>query len=332
MNWPVLDLIPHLAHLPEETACLWHATFAKHGVSIPRTLLEWKAQLDAAPRNLPATLFVDLATEETYQLHRVYGFPQLTIPLLPDEPELSQVLADALDNSIPGLLRQSHIGAEIEYSASGNHIVVLLVFDGLAYEDVIGWQYPAEWQSTRRPCIVDGVTLTQLAMPRVIGSPPVAHRLFSKGFKQHLGFTYWERESNALTDMLFAEFSKTQLARVREFDQILDYLADWNFNAPTYVQIVRDGLDQFVHSYRERPDIGNFLRELERSISRLLDLLATFQRKVRVYITADHGILWYQQHDVIAVAGNIQSARYIAGDVPIDIGLLTTNFQSRLKG
>ncbi len=318
MNWAGLDVIPHLGHLQEETACLWQALFAQRGMLVPHSLLEWKGTLDAAPRGLPATIFVDLPPDEAYQLQRVYGFPQLDMPLLPQEPELSQVIADALDTPIPGLLRQSQIAAEIEHSAPGNQIVVLLVLDGLAYEDVVGWQYPAEWQRMRRPCLVDGVTLTQLAMPRAIGSPPVAHRLFPKGFKQHLGFTYWERESNALTDTLFAEFSKTQLTRVSEFDQILDCLADWNFNAPTFVQIVRDGLDQFVHSYRERPDIGSFLRELERSIARLLDLLATFHQRVRVYITADHGILWYQQHDIVPVAGNVQSARYVAGDVQIN--------------
>lgn len=315
MDWSTLGLIPHLVYLPEESACLWRALLLQRGVFAPRTLQEWKSRLDAAPNSLPTTLFVDLSSEDSNQLRQIYGFPNINIPLLPEEPELSQALANALETPIPDLLRQSEIASEIARGAPGSQVVVLLVLDGLAYEDVLDWRYPANWQWKRRPCIVDGVTLTTAAMPRVIGTPPLAHRLFQKGFKQHLGFTYWERDSNALTDILFAEFSKNQLMKVSEFAQILDHLVDSSFNTPTYIQIVRDGLDQFVHRHRERPDIRNVLRELERSICHLLDLLATLRCSVRVFVTSDHGILWYQQQTVITGPGNVQSARYVADEV-----------------
>ncbi|MFN8469222.1 MAG: alkaline phosphatase family protein [Caldilineaceae bacterium] len=318
MDWSELNVIPHIVQLPGETSCLWRAVLLQHGILVPITLHQWKGILDAAPRATAPTVFVDLSPNEVYQLRHIYGFPQVQMPLLPDEPDLSRTLVDALSSPIPDLLRQSQIAFEIARQAAGAHIIVLLVLDGLAYEDVLDWQYPANWQWTRRPCFVDGITLTTTAMPRVIGLPPLAHRLFQQGYKQHYGFTYWERDSNDLTDTLFAEFSKAQLTKVSEFSQILDRLADSNFSAPTYVQIVRNGLDQFVHSYRERPNVRNFLRELEHAVWDLLDLLATFQCSVRVYVTADHGILWYEKQPVTTISTNSPSARYVTTETHVN--------------
>ncbi len=317
MDRSILDVIPHITQLPRETACLWKAMLQQHGVFLPETIHAWKNLLDEAPRGLAPTLFVDLPPSDAHQLHQFYGFPRIELPLLPGEPELSQTLVSALSEPIPSLLTQSQIAFEVANTGQGAQIIVLLILDGLAYEDVLDWQYPYKWQWTRRPCFVDGATLTATGMPRVIGSPPLAHQLFQRGYKQHFGFTYWDRDSNDLTDTLFAEFSGSQLTKVSEFAQILERLANTRFDAPTYIQIVRNGLDQFVHSYRERPDIRHYLRELEKSIHNLLDLLTNFQRSVRVYITADHGILWYKQQSVAAIIENPRSARYVANDIDV---------------
>jgi hypothetical protein len=317
MDRSALDVIPYIAQLPEETACLWKATLLRQGISVPASLHQWKHLLDEAPRNLAPTLFVDLPPGETYQLQQIYRFPKMELRLLPDEPDLSHTLVGALGTPIPDLLTQSQIASEVTRTAQGAHIIVVLILDGLGYEDVLKWRYSNKWQWTRRPCFVDGATLTTAGMPRVVGSPTLAHRLFQQGYKQHFGFTYWERDNNDLTNALFAEFSSSQLMKVSEFAQILDRLAGMRFDTPTYVQIVRNGLDQFVHSYRERPDIRHYLRELDKSIQNLLDLLTTFQRHVRVHITADHGILWYEQQTVVAITENPRSARHVAGDFDV---------------
>jgi hypothetical protein len=317
MDWSALDVIPHLAQLPEESACLWRALLLRKGVFAASTIHEWKSLLDAAPRTIAPTLFVNLPHTEFFHLRQVYGFPLMHVPILPKEPDLSRLLASAVAMPIPNLLRQSQIASEITRNVQGTQLVVLLVLDGLAYEDVLEWKYPGNWSWARRPCIVDGITLTTTGMPRVIGHPPLAHQLFQLGYKQHLGFTYWERNNNDLTDTLFAEFSKGQITRVSEFAQVLDRLADSEFDSPTYVQIVRSGLDQFVHRYRERPNIRGFLRELEFAVQDLLELLTSFQCSVRVYITADHGILWYDHQNVVAVAENLPSARYFTNDTHV---------------
>jgi hypothetical protein len=142
------------------------------------------------------------------------------------------------------------------------------------------WQYPGNWSWARRPCIVDGITLTTTGMPHVIGHPPLAHQLFQLGYKQHLGFTYWERNNNDLTDTLFAEFGKGQITRVSEFAQVLDQLADSEFDSPTYVQIVRSGLDQFVHRYRERPISAVFRGEYATERSTKMDHHCTSARSL----------------------------------------------------
>lgn len=317
MDRLALDVIPHITQLPEETAGLWRATLLRQGIIVPTSLHQWKSLLDETPRSFAPILFVDVPPGDAYQLQQVYGFPKMELPLLPGEPELSQALVSALDTPIPDLLPQSQIASEVTRTAKGAHIIVMLILDGLAYEDVLEWQFRNDWQWTRRPCFVDGATLTTTGMPRVVGSPTLAHRLFQQGYKQHFGFTYWERDNNDLTNTLFAEFSSGQLMKVSEFAQILERLADMRLDTPTYVQIVRNGLDQFIHSYRERPDIRHYLRELEKSIQNLLDLLTTFQRHVRVHITADHGILWYEQQTVAAITENPRSARHIAGDLSV---------------
>ncbi len=324
MDWSVLEIIPHHTRLPEETASLWRATFLQRGFCLPATLHKWKCLLDEAPQSMSPTLFVDMSLEDSHQLQQVYRFPKLEVPLLPDEPELSQVLVSALNTPIPNLLTQSQIASEIVCTAQGAQVIVLLIMDGLAYEDILAWQYPTLWQWTRRPCLVDGVTLTTTCMPRVVGSPPLAHRLFQRGYKQHIGFTYWERASNDLTDILFAEFSSNQLMRVNEFAQILERLAATKFDAPTYIQIVRNGLDQLVHNHRERPDIHHYMQNLEKSVQNLLNLLTTFRRTVRVYITADHGILWYEGQNMTAIIDNPSSARYVTGNIAMSEGRFST--------
>ena len=321
MDWALMQALPHLVMLPQATASLWRAVFTQRGFYMPPTLQSWKSRLDAELNAMPVSIFVDPPPADLLQLRQVYGFPELVIPMLPEEPELSQVLAASLTTPISGLPRQSQLAATISQALVGTHIVGLLVFDGLAYEDVLNWQYPPGWQVSCLPCIVDGMTLTSSAMPSIIGSPPLAHRLFQLGYKQHYGFAYWDRESNELTDTMFAQFSVNQLFKVSEFAQILERIAKTDFKLPTYLQIVRNGLDQFVHGYRERPNVRHFLGEMESALHRLLDVLAAPQKPVRLHITADHGILWHADQAVVSVGEHIQTPRYKAGafsmpDVP----------------
>lgn len=311
IDWRALDNIPHIAYLPQESSCIWRSFLSLRGVYMPDSLRSWKERLDPEPQSLPPSVFIDPSPGDAAQLRTIYGFPDLDISWLPDEPDLSRMLAEAIHKSVPGLIAQSQIATAISQRAFGAQVIVLLILDGLAYEDVLDWRFPESWRCSRRPCLVDGLSITNAAMPRIVGAPPLTHRLFRQGFRHRLGFTYWDRDTNDLTDILFEEFPSGQLTRVSEFAEILQQLSVSRFDTPTYVQIIRNGLDQFCHGYRERPDINHFLRELETSVLCLLDTLAALKCITRVYVTADHGILWHSQQNVISLPNRVQSARYV---------------------
>ena len=55
---------------------------------------------------------------------------------------------------------------------------------------------------------------------------------------------------------------------------------------------------------------------------RLLDLLSDSQQVVRVFITADHGILWHNDQKVVSLGVNAHSARYVVGHVATDSTLM----------
>lgn len=318
MDWQSIERIPHSVELPAASAPLWSSLFSARGVYTPTTIREWKVRLDSDPGLMPATLFVDLPDNERQHLCRTYGFPHVIAPHLPPEPELSRLLAGAMTRPIPGLLVQSGIGTWIAEQSSGVGLVVLLVFDGLSYEDTLEWDFQnpdgsRQWCFRNQPCLVDGRTITDSAMPRIVGDPPIGQRLFRKSYKERVGFTYWER-TNELTDQLFVGFAPNQIHRVSEFAEVLDHLNNSNFSAPTYIQIVRNGFDQYCHGHRERPQLGFLLRELATAISDLLDVLARSGQSIHLYVTADHGILWHDSQAVCQLASGNPPSRHIAGE------------------
>lgn len=318
MDWQAVELIPHSVELPAACAPLWSSLIEAKGVYTPTCIREWKVRLDSNPGLMPATLFVDLPENERQHLGQTYGFPHVAAPHLPPEPELSQVLAGAMTSPIPGLLVQSRIGALIAEQSRGVGLVVLLVFDGLSYEDTLNWRFQKPnssqfWYSRNRPCLVDGRTITESAMPRIVSNPPIGQRLFRKGYKERVGFTYWER-TNELTDQLFVGFAPNQIHRVSEFAEVLDQLNNSTFSAPTYIQIVRNGFDQYCHGHRERPQLGFLLQELVTAINDLLDVLASSGQSVHLYVTADHGILWHDSQAVCQLASGNLPSRHVAGE------------------
>lgn len=185
--------------------------------------------------------------------------------------------------------------------------VVLLLVDGLAHDDVK--RHAANWMTRTTPVLVDGVSNTEQGMRRIIGHPPLSQRLFDAGFRTCLGFTYWERAEEWLTDRLFMGFGD-RVRKVKLFDEALAALEQEDL-CGAFVQIVRMGLDGAAHRQRERPNVPGIVMEVLNDFERLMEL---FERKgvsAWVHLTSDHGILWAYEHALqIYEFGGAEHPRY----------------------
>ena len=317
-----LCTIPRITEIPENYRALWELCLTD--VWCPTSVEEWRERIDS-PREIDAdsTLFVNLSPSDREELTQVFGFPTVEFPALPSIEQVNEALPSCFETT--NLFKQSDVAAEITKRIHRElpQIVVLLVFDGLSFYDVIDWKLLP--QATLEPCLVDGLSVTNSAMQRLIGSPVLTHRLFELGYVRRLGFSYWERATNALTDTLFSQFPPNQLHRMTTFDEVLQTIKTSEWSAHTYVQMIRAGLDGVCHSNRERPNIKLLLSDLKRDILLLLEVLEDTGKSCRLFITADHGILWYVDQDIVPLAQEKFNARYTDGSIIRGDNLLTLN-------
>ena len=303
--------IPCLTELPENYRALWELCLGD--VWCPTSLAEWRERIDSpGESDTNQTLFVNPSPSDREELTQVFGFPTVEFPPLPTVAQVNEALPSRFKTT--NLLKQSEVAAEITERLAGKlpQIAVLLIFDGLSFYDVAEWELPS---ATLEPCLVDGLSVTENAMRRLIGSPVLTHRLFSLDYARRLGFSYWERPRNQLTDALFMEFPVIQLHRVTTFDEVLEELEKSEWRTPTYVQIIRSGLDSVCHSHRERPNVPSLLDDLRKDIVSLITVLQETEKSFRLFITADHGILWYTDQDTVPLAQEKSKARYTEGNV-----------------
>jgi hypothetical protein len=123
-------------------------------------------------------------------------------------------------------------------------------------------------------------------------------RLFDRGYRRRLGFTYWSRERNPLTDVIFrtianvkqvGDFSAILAATRREIHSSLDQ--------KIYVQILRTGLDGYAHHQKRKPPVAVIVDTLMDEMASLGDLFREAGCTARIHLTADHGILWRDQFE-----------------------------------
>ena len=316
-----LCTIPCLTEIPENYRALWELCLTD--VWCPTSVEEWRDRIDS-PGEMDAnsTLFVNPSPSDQEELTQVFGFPTVEFPALPSIDQVNEALPSRFETT--NLFKQSDVAAEITTRIRQElpQIVVLLVFDGLSFYDVVDWELP---QATLEPCLVDGLSVTNSAMRRLIGSPVLTHRLFALGYLRRLGFSYWERATNVLTDALFAEFPENQLHRMTTFDEVLQTIKTSEWSVHTYVQMIRSGLDGVCHSNRERPNTKSILDDLKRDILLLLEVLQETEKPFRLFITADHGILWYTDQEAVPLAQEKFNARYTEGVIVGDDNILTLN-------
>lgn len=282
----------------------------------PSSLAEWRETVDA-PWEVPANevLFVNFPENESKELTDTFGFPAITLPAFPPIEWANQKLPDhfntlCIDDS--KLLKQSQLVSTItdRISYTLPDIVIFLVLDGLSLYDVIDWKFPDSWHVMCEPCLVDGLSITKSSMRRLIGAPPLTHRLFALGYVQRFGFSYWNRSQNQLTNVLFSEFPLSQLFRITTFEEVLERLQSTALPNQTFIQIVRTGLDGVCHSHREKPNIGAILSQLRLDIEQLAEVVGSSQKIVRIFITSDHGILWFKGQKVMPFQSGNASTRY----------------------
>lgn len=187
---------------------------------------------------------------------------------------------------------------------------VLLIVDGLSFVDLPG--------DGVVPCLVDGVSLTAQGMRRIVGDPHVVERLFEQGFANRVGFSYWERD-NELTDHLFWGFTSGQLIKVETFEQVLDYVDARLPRRRTYLQIVRAGLDGYIHSHRDMPPREHLITAIQADIAGLVEKLQRTGERFVLFVTADHGILWasdFPEESVFLNEGRVPIRYYLHDEVP----------------
>ena len=200
-----------------------------------------------------------------------------------DHPGLSEALFSQSEVFGQLMPTQDRIGQEL-LSHAGKDVIVLVLVDGLSFRDCRDYDGV-------RPCLAPGVSLTSQGFRRVAGHGRIAQALFEKGFTERLGFTYWSRDNNPLTDDIFTFFDPSRLFCTRQFDDVLSALE----KAPlrkTYVQVVVQGLDAASHKGGDEPLVGPIVERLFRRVEALGQIIGSRGLRASVFLVSDHGILW----------------------------------------
>jgi hypothetical protein len=216
-------------------------------------------------------------------------------------PELINQALPARITTGHNLITHKEVGQRLvnDIQTRGYEIVILMLVDGLSYEDVKHWPYHLT------PCLIDGPSITyaqvqnsqitpDIGFPAIIGNPPVARRLVQHGLPHSRGYSYWNREQNDVSAVLF---SGMPLQRVRSINEAVSRLHKMELRG-RYIQLVREGTDGLAHHRREvtATEVQSTVEAILDDFRQLLELLAEKECKSAAYLISDHGILWKHQH------------------------------------
>jgi hypothetical protein len=299
----LLDITPVIADIHPVSLC-----FLPEGVVVLESAAEAAWLLDEPQPLLPQRILITGA-DPFYRTR----FPSIRCNHNPFTPDLNRILFDRFDEVAARMLCQSEVAGRIAANAEHSDVIVLFLVDGLSYQDVRDWLALSDVPLTVEPCLVDGPTLTQVAFPNVIGDRPLAVRLFDLGFHNRLGFTYWTRQDNRLTERLFRTIPRVHKAG--DFLEILTILRNYlggMSGGKCYVQIVRAGLDGYAHGQKRKPPEDAIVAEVQQEFRMVGDLCQELSLRARLYLTADHGILWRDKFEpqVIGSAPGKSSPRW----------------------
>lgn len=293
----LLDRTPVVANIHPVSLC-----YLPDDVTVLDSVVEATRLLDEPKPTLSGRLLIRDERGE-----RNDRFPHITCNHNPFTFELNAILFDNYDRIATNMLCQSHLASRIAKEAMDYDLVVMLLIDGLSYRDVQNW--PEIVNSTWHivPCLVDAPTVTHIAFPNVLGSPTLAERLFEIGYHNRIGFTYWTREDNKLTDQLFQNISNMQ--KTSHFTHIIATLRQQftysSSSAKSYLQIIRTGLDGYAHHQKRKPPIQAIIEDVRQELLQLVALCNELNEKKGVrtalYVTSDHGILWVDEFEPLTI-------------------------------
>jgi len=265
--------------------------------------LQELAHLLDAPQSVPSHRALSFDADVRY----VARFPTVAVEHDPFTPELNRILFDRYDQIATSMLTQMKIADRIVTSARWAETVVLVLLDGLSYADCRDW--PGV-----EPCLAAAPTITRVGFPAIISSPPLAARLFATGLAKRVGFSYWERRDEPLTARLFHTIADTRRLDPNQpdaFGQVVDWLSTHDL-AGTYVQIVRSALDDYAEGHRTTVPRQALVRQIQRDLEAVEDVLKHKGRPAILFAVADHGILWKADAHRIEFV-DLAGARYIQG-------------------
>lgn len=288
----LLDRSPVIADLPPVSVC-----YLPDDVIVTESLISVIEQVDCQETMLPSRILISSQCVDP-------RFPKATVVHDPVTPALNAILCRRFSQVADRMLCQSQIGDEIVKSAPELDLIILLLIDGLSYENV------REWKGDLKPCLVDVPTVTHLAFPNLVGTPTIAQRLFDFGYDSAIGFSYWTRKDNSLTDQLFRTIPVVHKAG--DFVSILNELHQGLPDSKTFVQIVRSGLDGYAHHQKRKPPVSAIVSEIKREWEQMLQFCQQSGRRAGLFLSSDHGILWRDQFEpqIVGSGAATQNARY----------------------
>jgi hypothetical protein len=245
-------------------------------------------------------------------------FPSLRVLGSPSIDAINQNFHHHLHYAQKNLLTTVKIADYLTHDVGLRHYdaIVLLLIDGLSYDDVKNWGF------NTLPCFVDGPSVTyrfydtentmlipSIGFASIINAPSIFERLMSHGYLNARGYTYWEPEHNIIADYMFRGIPTRQVVN---FQDILSALSREPVRDKVYIQIVREGLDGLAHGKRElrSSEIIAAIGAIKDDIEQLCGLLKTMYQDTCVYIVADHGILWKNDHSWQSALEDGSKARF----------------------
>jgi len=262
-------------------------------------------------------------------------FLVLSYAACPPAEAINQYLSHRVELAQKSLITSHTIADQIiaDIREKQYKTVMLLLVDGLSYADVIDWpEHP-------QPCFIDGPSITfsrmpdgqidpKVGFPSIIGTPPLSRRLIDYGLPHSRGFSYWERAQNDVSEKLFAG---VPLQKVNGLVESFDELEKLNLNG-FYIQMVREGLDGLAHGRREvsQSEIEATVKAIHQDFRYLIELATKKEVRGAIYLVADHGLLWKNQHNWQTIGtGSTRRPRYTV-DNP-NQPEYTTHFSTELQ-
>ncbi len=256
------------------------------------------------------------------ELNHAYSDRFLTVSLAAPPP------AEAVNDRLPdglaaarSLLTHRRVAERIadDTRQRGYRCVILLLVDGLSYEDTRDWPEAPEPVFIDGPSITfardpDGVVLPDVGFPAILGRPPLAARLAALGLRRARGYSYWSRQNNDVAALMF---DGVPLRRVAGMAEALALLGDEPLDG-LYAQLVRIGTDGLAHGRREvsAAEVAATVAAVRADLLRLAELLDRQKVAGAVYLTADHGMLWRRDHALQLARYPSAHPRYVTEALP----------------